>query len=133
MNILFLCEMNRFQSKIAEMLFNKFNKNNKFFAKSAGLYYGGYRFNSKLLKVCDEMGINIIGRPIKLNKEMWNNFNMIITISESVKLELTREDKENGKELITWEIEELNGHSEEDMKKVVRQIAGKVRELVNVI
>ncbi|MEK6910617.1 MAG: hypothetical protein AABW82_02480 [Nanoarchaeota archaeon] len=133
MRILFLCETNRFQSKVAEMLFNKFNKNKKFFAKSAGLYYGGYYFNSKMLTTCKEMGIDIIGRPVKLNKEMWGAFDLIITTTQSVKLELTRDDLESGKELMTWEIEELNGHGEEDMKKVIRDIAGKVKELVEVI
>lgn len=133
MNILFLCETNRFQSKIAEMLFNKFNRNKKFFAKSAGLYYGGYYLDDKMLKTCREMGIKIDTRPVKLTKEMWGAFDMVITTSESVKLRLTREDLESGKELISWEIEELNGHNEEDIKKVVRQIAGKVKELVNVI
>jgi hypothetical protein len=35
--------------------------------------------------------------------------------------------------LISWDIEELNGNSQEDMNKVIRAIAGKVRELVNVV
>lgn len=131
MNILFLCETNRFQSKVAEVLFNKMNRNNKFNAKSAGLNYGGYYLDKKMLKVCDEIGINIETRPVKLTKQMWNAFDWIITTSESLKLELTHEDKERGKTLISWDIEELEGHDEEDIKKTIRQIAKKVKELVS--
>lgn len=133
MNVLFLCETNRFKSKVAEMLFNKFNRNGKFFAKSAGLHYGGYRLDKKMIKTCNEMGIEFIGRPVKLNREMWNSFDLIITTCENLNLELTREDKERGKELISWKIEDMESYQEKDIKKVVRQIAGKVRELVEVI
>jgi protein-tyrosine-phosphatase len=133
MKILFIDETNRFQSKVAEAIFNKMNSNNKIIVKSAGLHYGGYYLDKKMLKACEEMRIKIDTRPVKLTKEMWNAFDFIITTSESVKLELTQEDKESGKTLISWDIEELNGNSQEDMNKVIRAIAGKVRELVNVV
>lgn len=133
MNILFLCETNRFKSKVAEMLFKKYNSNGKFFAKSAGLHYGGYKLDKTMLETCKKMGIKFEGRPVKLNKELWNSFDLIITTSEDINLELTSEDKEMGKELVSWKIEELEGYGEEHIKKVVRQIAGKVRELVDVI
>lgn len=131
MNVLFMCEANRFRSKVAELLLNRHFNNKRMKAKSAGVYLGGYRFDKKLISVCSKFGLKLEGSPKKIDKDLWHWADLIITVSDELHFELNKEDKEKGKEVIEWDVANIEHYTEEDMIRVIREINTKVKGLVS--
>ena len=100
-NILFICKYNRFRSKIAEYLFNKFNRNKNYKAKSAGLVKGS-PLNYFQKRVCKKIGIILKDPTTGLSSKLLKWQDILIIVADDVPPSIFRESRISGKKLIVW-------------------------------
>jgi len=129
-NILFVCVENARRSQMAEAIFNELAKkkglNTR--ASSAGTMPSS-QVDPKVRKVLEEIGIKIENqKPKSLTNEMISKSYKIITmgclakdVCPSVFIDKT----------IDWNIEDPKGKPIEEVRKIMREIERKVRELVS--
>ncbi|HKZ34033.1 MAG TPA: hypothetical protein VJ142_02245 [Candidatus Nanoarchaeia archaeon] len=138
-NILFLCKNNVFRSRIAEIFFNKYNKNKKYKASSAGLMPWTKKDLMKDLgyiavkKVCKDLGINLSFNSKPATSSVLKRADIIIIVADDVPEKLIKtEQAVNGKVLV-WEILGVK-RSDKNKEKVARNtikfIDKKVRNFV---
>ena len=127
MKILFICKHNRFRSKVAEVIFNKLNKNKENKTESYGLGFQNYYVAENVVKVMREKGYEIKGRPRKLKKDKINNYDLLVIVADNV--DKKEFDGFKGR-LIKWEIPDCNASEIEKIKEIVNGIEIKIKKLV---
>ena len=127
--ILFICKYNRFRSKIAEYFFNKYNKNPRYVAKSAGIIRGA-PVDLKEKKMCRKYDI-ILKDPtqgLSTNLLKWQDTTIIV--ANDVPASIFKDNKRNGKELIVWKIPDTKSDNEARIKKIIEMIRNKITRYV---
>ena len=99
-NILFVCKWNRFRSKIAEAFFNKYNRNENYKARSAGVVRGHLPLNKNEVSGAKKFGINLGERPRGLTSELMGWQDIIIIVANDVPGILFEDNKNHGKKTI---------------------------------
>jgi len=130
MKILFICKHNRFRSRVATSFFNKINKNKKNKAKGAGIYSDYSYLDKDEVKISKELGIDIRGKPKKINSKLLKWQNRVIIVADNVK---KSQIKDYNKHKITlWKIHDVD--DAKDVKKAIKitikKIMKKVERLV---
>ena len=128
-NILFVCNNNRFRSKFAEGYFNKINKNKKIKAESAGIIKG--RKIDKLQKnIFKSQNIRLKGNPRGLSDKLLSKQNKIIIISDNIPKHLF--DKYGGLdiEIISWKIKDFEKEDNKEYEKRLL-IISKIKNKIN--
>ena len=128
-NILFICKWNRFRSKIAEALFNKYNKNKKYVAKSAGLIKGS-PVDKFQQKVCKQKGILIKNPPRGLSTKLLKQQDIIILVANDVPKSIFKGNWENKQKLIVWKIEDSKEDNAKKVSEIVDSIDKKIKKFV---
>jgi len=117
-----VCKYNRFRSKIAEILFKKYNQNKLYEARSAGVIKGAYPLDDKEVSVAKEMGINLKGRPQGLSNDLLIWQDIIIVVADDVPAVLFKENKKYGKKLIIWKVPDFKHGKKQEIKKIINSI-----------
>ena len=129
--ILFVCKWNRFRSKIAEAFFKKYNKNRSYKAKSAGIIRGHYPLSKYQVAVAKEFGIKLAGKPRGLDIKLMRWQNTIVIVADDVPPSLFKKSQKNhNKKLIVWKIPDVKNNNKEEIRKTIKMIYNKVRNLV---
>ncbi len=124
-NILFVCKYNRFRSKIAEALFNKFNKNKKNKAKSAGVIRG-YPISKEIINASKKLGIRIKGKPQGLSTELLRWADLTILVADDIPSLIF--SSKYTKKLIVWRIRDAKNNKE--LSKKIKLIEKRVKDLI---
>ncbi len=117
--ILFICRHNRFRSKVAEAFFNKFNKNKKYLAQSAGLFPGRYPLDKMQIKIAKESGIVLKGKPRPITTDLLRKINIIVIAADDVPAEIFN-TKKYGIEEYAWNIPDAD--TENEIKTTIKMI-----------
>ena len=132
-NILFVCKHNMFRSKIAEIYFNKINRNKNIKAESAGLIKGNLPLDKQEVNVAKEFGIKLKGNPKGLSIDLIKKQNLIIIVANDVPKEtFNKKEYINFKTttIIKWKImDKIGGDSDFKIRKIIKLIIGKVEQL----
>jgi len=130
MRILFVCKHNRFRSKVAECIFNKLNKNPKNRAESAGILLDPVRpyIADNVIKVMEEKGYVVKGKPKQFNKKMLKAFDIAVIVANNVEEDMFSDF--NGR-VMRWNIFDCDECDINSIKKIIDEIEGKVRDLIN--
>jgi len=156
-NILFICKWNRFRSRTAEAFFNKYNKNPKYEAKSAGVVRGHLPLDRHGVAGAKKFGISILGRPHGLTSELilWQDIivivaddvpasifkdnkniiikdikNTIVVVADDVPASIFKDNKKYGKKLIVWKIRDARSNNKKEIFSTIKQIEKKVKKFV---
>lgn len=131
MRILFICKYNRFRSKVAEAFFNKFNKNPRFKAESAGTEPDFQKVVENVKKALREFKIDKVNEnPRKINQNMIDKAGLIVIVAEEVNLDKYDTSK---KKVIKWEISDT---FKEDFKGILKRtidIEKRIKKLISVL
>ncbi len=128
--ILFVCKYNRFRSRTAEAYFNKVNKNKNYKAESAGVIKGFLPLDKTQVRVGEEYGFSILGKPRTMNMEMLCDFDRIIIVANDVPKEIFSYKWYKDK-VIKWEIPDVvEGKNLAQNRSTVKMIMKKVDTLV---
>ncbi len=127
-NILFVCRYNRFRSRVAEVYFNKINKNKNIKAKSAGLIKGS-PLNPKTIKIAEELGLNINGRVQGLSSKLMTWQNITVIIADDVPEAVFNKNKKYNKKVINWKIRDAKYETKAEIKRLIKKIMKKVDNL----
>lgn len=129
MKIIFVCKHNRFRSKVAEAIFNKLNKNPKVKAESRGILLDELRpyIEKNVIKIMNEKGYQINGKPEKLAISEINNYDLLIIVANNIDKEFFNKFK--GK-IIKWDIEDCNANNINKIKSTVNEIENKVKDFL---
>ena len=132
-NILFVCKHNMFRSKIAEIYFNKINRNKSIKTESAGLIKGNLPLDKQEVNVAKEFGIKLKGNPKGLSIDLIKKQNLIIIVANDVPKEtFNKKEYINFKTttIIKWKIvDKIDGDSDFKIRKIIKLIIGKVEQL----
>lgn len=125
MNILFICQHNRFRSKFAEAFFKKLNKKHK--AKSAGVVRGR-PIDSTIKELAKEFDVKISGSPKGLDYKLLDWQDMTVIVADDVPASLFRTLRQV-KNLKVWKIKDVHKADNKARKILVKQIYKKVEKL----
>lgn len=129
MNILFICKHNQFRSRIAEALFNKYNKNKQFKAKSRGLIGGTEIENKKAVLTGKNYGININGIPKAMTRDILLNWqDIIVLVADDIPTKIF--DQYVNIKLINWKIKDDTGSNVKKMSKKMKEIENKIHSFI---
>ena len=129
MKIIFICKHNSFRSKVAEAVFNKWYKGNKYQAMSRGLIPGHFIYpNTK--NAVKSVGYNISGKPKSLMFNESKEADIIVIVSDNVPASIFTNYKKMGKEVIVWKIKDTDAKETEKIKKITMEIENKVKQLI---
>lgn len=128
MRILFLCEHNRFRSKVAETIFNRLNKNSKIKTKSAGTKPDYLLVARNVKKALKRFGAKRINpHPKKLTKSMIKEADLIVIIANNIKLN----KKDAGrKKVLVWKISDTSQNNYKGILKRTKEIVKRVKKLI---
>jgi len=129
MKVLFICKHNRFRSKVAEAFFNKYNKNKKHKAKSAGIIKG-MPVLTKTALIVKEFGIKLPKetRGVSEKDLYWQN--IIVIVADNVPKELFTSRPNLVKKVIVWKIKDAGVEETEKIRNIINQIDKKVKKFV---
>ncbi len=129
--ILFVCRYNRFRSRVAEVYFNKINKNKDYTATSSGLIAGFMPLDKDQVEVAREFGISIDGKPKTMNMDLLKDQEMIIIVANNVPESLF-DYKWYKDKVIKWDVSDAIEGKDlvETTRESVKEIIKKVDELV---
>jgi protein-tyrosine-phosphatase len=125
MNILFVCQHNRFRSKFAEAFFKKLNKKHN--VKSAGAVKGR-PIDNTIKELAKEFDVKISGDPHGLDYKLLDWQDMIIIVADDVPVSLFRTLRQV-KKLKVWKIKEVHKADNKARKILVQQIYKRVKIL----
>lgn len=132
-NILFVCRYNRFRSKVAEALFNKYNKNRSMRARSAGLIKGS-EISEEIREAAENLELKIKGSPEGISTEILKWYDTMIIVADDVPSAIFEEEaKKYGKQVIIWHIPDTDSNRKEDIIRIIKQIDQKIKELLDEI
>ncbi len=129
MRVLFVCKSNIFRSKVAEAMFNKYNKNKKIKAESAGINQKNIgRDSSIILKILMKIkGFKLSKRKARLiTKELAKDFDLIVNVADDVPESVFKDYK---KRVVYWKIRDLRGNWFM-IFSIVNMVEKKVKELL---
>ncbi len=126
MKILFVCKYNRFRSKVAEAFFNKFNKNPKNRAFSAGVFKG-IPVSRNLIKISKSFGLNIKKQTHGLSEKMLLDYDIIIIVADNVPPSIFSTFRKLSKKLVVWKIPDADQNNNGNILKVMNKIGKKVK------
>lgn len=140
MNILFICKYNRFRSQIAELYFNKINKNKSIRATSAGIIKGWYPLDVNEVRIAKKFGIKLNKKPKGVSTKLLRKIDKIIIVANDVPISLfegifTSTNKKigfNSKNRIeNWKIPDVGlGDGDEKIERIIKVIITKVDDLM---
>lgn len=128
-NVLFVCKYNRFRSKVAEALFNKYNKNKEMKAKSAGIIKGSL-VNPIQKKISRKFEIDIKNPTMGISTKLLKWQDTIILVCDDIPPSVFKDNKKFGKKLIIWRISDAKTDNEKEIMKIISNIDKKVKKLV---
>jgi len=136
--ILFICKHNLFRSRVAEELFNKYNKNENYKAASAGII----RWEKKDLRgdggfeaekaVASERRINLKVKSRGLSSSLLKKTDIAVIVADDVSRKIFRDKSFLGK-ILVWEIpdvKEKDKNKEEVARKTIEYIDRKIKRFV---
>ena len=130
MKILFVCKYNRFRSRVAEFLFNKYNRSKNNSAKSVGLIKGAYPLDRQEVTTAAKVGIILKGRPSGISTELLKWQDAIVIVADDVPKSVFKENEKYGKRLIVWKIPDTKSDKEQEIIRIIKMIDNKIKELV---
>lgn len=130
MKILFVCKYNRFRSQIAEQFFKKYNKNNNFFARSAGIFKGLFPLDKIEKEMAKNFDITISKEPEAISIDVLKNIDLVVIVANDVPKTLFLYEGKYLQKIIKWEINDNYVGSEDDINKIIRKIEIKVKKLI---
>lgn len=132
-NILFVCKHNMFRSKIAEIYFNKINRNKNNKAESAGMIRGYLPLDKGEIIIAKEFDIKLKGKPRGLSIDLIKKQNLIVIVADDVPKSLfDRKEYINFKttKIVWWKIpDNLGATNRAKLRKIVRLIMKRVNTL----
>ena len=130
MNVLFVCRYNRYRSKVAEALFNKYKTKKRLKALSGGIQLDFVNPNvaESVKKVLAERKTEVSNeKSIQLDNAMIMWANLVVIVADDVESELFEKYK---KKIERWEIPDENQENIQGIEKGIERIAIKVRSLI---
>lgn len=127
--ILFLCKFNRFRSQVAEVVFNKLNKNPKYKAVSAG-FIRGSPLDKNQTESSMEMGYPISSKPKGVTSKMLKETKYHIIVADDVPRGILNESTKYGKKLIVWKIHDAKSDDKKEVRRIIKEIEAEVKGLV---
>lgn len=128
MKILFVCRYNRFRSKVAEAIFNHYNKDETIQAKSAGISRDVFKhyvaknvhkiLGLKRIKITDDVGQ-------KVNDYLIRWADKIIVVADNVNPTLFPKDK-----VEVWLVKDCDETEEENVNDTINDIKDRVKEFL---
>lgn len=134
MRLLFVCKANKFRSKVAEAIFNKYNKNKKIKVESAGISIEHVGEDPPLaVKILMKIkGFKLTKRKSRLiSKELVENFNLVVNVADDVPENIFRDYK---KKVVYWKIRDFRGNwflLFSIVNKIEMQVKKLIKELNN--
>ena len=138
--VLFICKHNIFRSRIAEMLFNKFNKNKDYKASSAGLI----RWKKRDLKgvkgflaektVAKKYGLNLKVKSKSINSSILKKTDLLVIVANDVPKSIFEKERSFNGKLIVWKITDVKPKDKDKelvAEKAIKFIENKVKNLVD--
>ena len=126
MKILFVCKHNRFRSKVAEALFNKYNKDKENEAKSAGVKLDIMHVAENVKKALEEKGIKEVDNlPREVSEKEIKWADKIIVVANDVSTENFPKEKTE-----VWFVSDINQGDLEGIRKRVDMIEYDVKALL---
>jgi len=126
MRIAFVCKHNVFRSRVAEAVFKKHNKNEKYKVISRGLFPLKRGLKNTIDSVKD-IGYDISGKPRNFRYEEIKDQDLIIIVADDVPKELF---DLYGVKTIVWKIKDIYEDNIESRKKTAREIEIKVKDFI---
>jgi protein-tyrosine-phosphatase len=124
--VLFVCVENAGRSQMAEAFGRAYGLE----ASSAGSV-PAESVNPMVIRVMKERGIALQGKPKMLTEEMIREADLVVTMGCSVQQVCPKPMVEQmDKKLVDWRIEDPNGKSIEDVRKIANQIQNNILELL---
>ncbi|MFH1501238.1 MAG: hypothetical protein ABIE22_04810 [archaeon] len=121
-NVLFICKHNRFRSRVASSYFNKINRNSKNIARGAGIYPDNSPLDENEVGISKIRGINIKGKPKKLNNNLLKWQDKIVIVANDVPKNKIRDYKKYN--ISVWKISDVD--SAKDVQKAIRITINKI-------
>ncbi len=126
MKVLFVCRHNRFRSKVAEALFNNYNKNKRNEAQSRGVKRDLPYVAPLVKKILKEYGIDKVDNTPKfIDDKIINWADKIVVAADNVSAELFKD-----KDVEIWKVQDCDQDDEEGIRLRVKHIDERVKELV---
>lgn len=127
--IIFICKYNIFRSEIAEIYFNKINKNKSVKASSAGFIMGGWgdRVQKKVAKR-EKIPISFKPKPIKL-KDLIQADLIVVVADDIPKIMFDYWLAPINKKIVFWKIPDEQKMNEKNIRKIVTAIKRKTEDL----
>ena|SRR3989338_5076161 len=129
MNILFICKYNRFRSKVAEALFNKYNQNREIVVKSAGLRidFSNPFVAESVINVLAEKKAKVADEKSSLiNENTIEWADKVIVVANNVDPEIFR-----GKDVDVWKITDIDQSDIEGIRVRINDIESRIKDFVN--
>jgi protein-tyrosine-phosphatase len=127
MKILFVCKHNRFRSRVASSYFNNLNKKSKNKAKSAGIYSDYSALNRDEVGISGKFGIDIRGKPRKVNNKLLKWADLIFIVADDVKISQIKYHKKY--KIIQWKIKDVD--NAKNVKLAIKQTVKKIIKRVD--
>lgn len=131
MKILFICKANRFRSKSAEALFNKYNKNKDIEAKSAGVQLDILNpfVAQNVINDLKERGAKVTSeKPQAINDSLIKWADKIIITADNVNPEIFPKEKRE-----VWPVKDASEHDPAGIKESIDDIDNRMKEFVKKI
>ncbi len=128
MRVLFICKHNRFRSKIAEALFNKYNLNKKIKAESAGILKRTRPISQNVIISARSFDLKFKDLMLRqINDSLINRFDLIIIVANDVSKEIF---KKCGKKVVIWRIPDVYDRDRPKTKRRIDSIKKKIESLI---
>ena len=120
--VLFVCVQNAGRSQMAEAFGRVYGLE----ASSAGTV-PAENLNPTVVRVMEERGVALLGKPKMLTKEMIKEADLVVTMGCSVQEVCPKPMLEQmEKKLIDWHIEDPKGKPIEEVRKIASEIENKI-------
>lgn len=124
--VLFVCVQNAGRSQMAEAFGRAYGLD----ASSAGTI-PAEEVNPTVVKVMNERGLSVPGKPKMLTEDMIREADLVVTMGCSVQEVCPKPMVEQiEKKLLDWHIDDPKGKPIEEVRKIARQIDSKILDLL---
>ncbi len=133
MNILFICKWNRFRSKCAEAIFNKFNETSKHEARSAGII-GDHPISKILRDNVKRFDIEIKGKPNHIDIGLLRWMDILVIVADDVPSSLFVDDNKNhGKKTLVWKIKDTTEDNVTEIGDIIEDLGNRIKQLLKTL